>query len=157
MVALHVENRKSCPARSALRRQGHARPVKCWFFGQKMFLGVFCRIQIPDIPGGSDQGARRGGGAGSGRTGRRQNSSPRRHKASKTRRLNFAPEAPTSEILCKPMEIHSEWLTTCFYPRITNGARRTLCTWLLTSGPTPTCLLKPVSCKARPGKAILCV
>ena len=60
--------------------------------------------------GGSGRGARRGGGAGSGRTGCQQNCSPRRQaslapsKASKTRRLNVSPEARTSEILCKPME-----------------------------------------------------
>ena len=54
--------------------------------------------------GGSRRGARRGGGAGSGRTVRQQNCSPREQsfpappKASKTRRLNVSPEAQTSEI-----------------------------------------------------------
>ena len=58
--------------------------------------------------GASGQGARRGGGAGPGRTGRRQNSSPRRQaslappKASKKRFPNVSPEARTSKILCKP-------------------------------------------------------
>ena len=67
--------------------------------------------------GGSGRGARLGGGAGPGRTGRRQNNSPRRHaslvppKASKTRLLNVSPEARTSEIPCKPMEEHNDRLT----------------------------------------------
>ena len=58
--------------------------------------------------GGSGRGARRGGGAGSGRTGCQQNCSPRRQgsalpsKASTKRRLNVFPEARTSEILFKP-------------------------------------------------------
>ena len=69
--------------------------------------------------GGSGRGARRGGGAGSGRTGCQQNCSPRRQaslvppKASKTRRLNVSPEARTSEILCKPVEEQN--------PRLTRG------------------------------------
>ena len=60
------------------------------------------------ITGESGRGARRGGGAGSGRTGCQQNCSPRRQeslvpsKVSKTRRLNVSPEARTSENLCKP-------------------------------------------------------
>ena len=68
---------------------------------------------------GSGRGARRGGGAGLGRTGRRQNSTPRRQaslvppKASKTRLLNVSPEARTSEILFKPMGEQS--------PRLTRG------------------------------------
>ena len=77
---------------------------------------VTCRVQNPDIPragrvgahGGSGRGARRGGGAESGRTGCQQNISPRRRpslvpsKASNSRRLNGFPEARTSEIKCKP-------------------------------------------------------
>ena len=68
--------------------------------------------------GDSGRGARRCGGAGSGRTGRRQNSSPKRKpslvpsKASKPSRLNVSPKARTSEILCKPMEEHNDRLTT---------------------------------------------
>ena len=60
--------------------------------------------------GGSGRGARRGGVAGSGRTGCQQNCSPRgpasfvSSKASNTRRLNVSLEARTSELLCKPME-----------------------------------------------------
>ena len=57
-----------------------------------------------DIPRcGSGRGARRGGGAGPGRMGRRQNSSPKRQaslvppKASKTRLLNVFPEARTNK------------------------------------------------------------
>ena len=79
-----------------------------------------CRFELPSAAGdfsspkpghttsGSGRGARRIGGAGPGRTGRRQNSSPRRQeslvppKASKTGLLNVSPEARTSEILCKP-------------------------------------------------------
>ena len=58
--------------------------------------------------GGSGRGARRGGGAGSGRIACQQNCSPRKQaslvhsKASKTSRLNVSPEARTSEIPCKP-------------------------------------------------------
>ena len=40
-------------------------------------------------------------------------------------------------------------------PRLTRGVsagtRSALCSWLLTSGPTPICLCKPFSCKACPG------
>ena len=69
--------------------------------------------------GGSGRGARRGGGAGSGRIGCQQNCPPRRRaslappKASKTRRLNIPPEARTSEILFKPMGEQN--------PRLTRG------------------------------------
>ena len=55
--------------------------------------------------GGSGRGARRGGGAGPGRTGRRQNNTPRRQssllppKASMKCLPNVSPEARTSEIL----------------------------------------------------------
>ena len=65
------------------------------------------------------RGARRNGGAGSGRTGCQQNCSPRGHaslapsKESKTSRLNVFPEARTSEILCKPMQEQS--------PRLNRG------------------------------------
>ena len=58
--------------------------------------------------GGSGRGARPGGGAGPGKSGRRQNSSPKRHAslvppmASKKRLLNVSPDARTSEILRKP-------------------------------------------------------
>ena len=71
-----------------------------------------CNLSSPK-PGhttGGRRGARRGGGAGSGRTVCQQNCSPREKsflalsKASKTRRLNVSPEARTSEILCKPTE-----------------------------------------------------
>ena len=66
------------------------------------------RIYHGRVAGGSGRGARRGGGAGPGRAGRRQNSTPRRQaslvppKASKKRCLNFSPEARTSETPCKP-------------------------------------------------------
>ena len=68
--------------------------------------------------GGSRRGARRCGGAGSGRTVCQQNCSPRKQsslslsKVLKTRRLNVSPEARTSEILSKPMEEQSPRLTT---------------------------------------------
>ena len=94
-------------------------------------------------------GARRGGGAGPGRTGRRQNGSPRRKlslvppKASKTHAPNAPPEARTSEIQFKPMGEHNE--------RLACGTTAALRSWLLTSGPPP-CLCKPFSCKACLGK-----
>ena len=62
------------------------------------------------ITGRSRRSARRGDGAGSGRTERRKNRPPRKQvslvlsKASKKRRLNVSPEARTSDILCKPMK-----------------------------------------------------
>ena len=97
--------------------------------------------------GESGRGARRGGGTGSGRTERRQNSSPR-IQASKIRRL----EARTSEILCEPEE-HNERLITglsAVYSRFITGTRSALCFWLLTSGLNLFCLCKPFSCKACP-------
>ena len=106
-------------------------------------------------------GARRGGGAGLGRTGRRQNSSPRRQasllpsKASETRRLKVSPEERTSEILCKPMEEHNDRLTSGLRPvyvRFITRTKSALCSWLLTSGPSPLCLCKPFSYKACPRK-----
>ena len=89
---------------------------------------------------------------GSGRTGRRQNSPPRRQasfipsKASTKCRLNVSPEARTSDILCKPTEEHNERLRTgllAVYPQFINRKRNALCSWLLTSGPTPLFLCKP--------------
>ena len=110
--------------------------------------------------GGSGRGARRGGGAGLGRTGRRQNSSPRRQaslvpsKASKTRLLNVSSEARTSEILCKPMEEQSPRLTTGsqpVHPRFITGTRSALRSWMPTSRPMPFCLCKPFSSQGCPG------
>ena len=75
-----------------------------------VYVYMTCRIQNPDIPRAGRVGARRGGEAGSGRTGCKQKFSPRREaslvpsKASKSRGLNVSPEARTNEILCKPME-----------------------------------------------------
>ena len=108
--------------------------------------------------GGSGRGARRGGGAGPGRTGRRQNSSPRRQaslvpsKASKTRLLNVSPEARTSEILCKPNGGTKSAVDNAVYPRFITGTRSALRSWLPTSGPTPFCLCKPFSSQGCPGK-----
>ena len=110
--------------------------------------------------GGSGRGARRAGGAGSGRTGCQQNCSPKRKaslapsKATKTRRLNVPPEARTSEIVCKPMGEQNPRLTrglSAVHPRFISGTRIALCSWLLTTGPTPICPCKPFSCKACPG------
>ena len=75
--------------------------------------------------GGSRRGARRGGGARSGRTGCQQNCSPRRQcflvlsKASKTHRPNVAAEPRTNEIPLKPMidqnprltKVHPQFIT----------------------------------------------
>ena len=67
--------------------------------------------------GRSGRDARRGDGAVSGRTRRRQNISPRKQAslapstASKTRRLNVPPETRTSECLRNPVEKHNEQLT----------------------------------------------
>ena len=104
------------------------------------------------IAGGSGRGsARRGGEAGSGRIGRRQNSSPRRQaslvpsKASKTRRLNISPEARASETRFRPMEEHNGRLTSGLSAvdiGFITKMRSPLCSWLLTSGPT---LFDPVS------------
>ena len=110
--------------------------------------------------GGSGRGARRSGRAGSGKIGCQQNYSPRKQKstvpskASKKRRFNVSPEARTSEILCKPTEEQNDRLTSGLSPvyhRFISGTRSALCSWLLTSGPTPFCLCKPFSCKACPG------
>ena len=82
--------------------------------------------------GASGRGARRSGGAGTGRTGRRQNSSPRGlvsrvpSKASKTHRLNVSPEARKNEILCKPMEEHNDRLTTGLCPVYPRDEKRSL-------------------------------
>ena len=38
------------------------------------------------------------------------------------------------------------------HPQLINETRSALCSWLLTSGPTPICLCEPFSCKACPGK-----
>ena len=112
------------------------------------------------ITGGSRRGARRGGGAKSGRSVCQQNCSPREQsflalsRASKTRRLNVSPEARTSEILCKPMEEQNPRLTTgssAVYQRFITGTRTALSSWLPTSGTTPFRLCKPFSCKACPG------
>ena len=110
--------------------------------------------------GGSGRGARRGGRVGSGRVGCQQNFSHRKHKSlvlskgSKKRRLSVSPEARTNEILCKQMEERNERLTrglSAVDKLFIRGTRSALCSWLLTSGPTPFCLCKPFSCKACPG------
>ena len=97
------------------------------------------------ITGKSGRGARRCGGARSGRTGYQQNCSPRRQtslapsKMSKKRLLSVSPEVRTSETLCKPMEEQSSRLTTGSFPVYSRFIRRTrsaLSSWLLTSGPT---------------------
>ena len=96
------------------------------------------------ITGGSRRGARRGGGAGSGRTVRQQNCSPREQsfialsKASKTRRLNVSPEAQTIEILCKPMEQNPRLTTgsSAVYQRFITGTRSAFSSWLPTSRTT---------------------
>ena len=68
--------------------------------------------------GGSGRSAWRSGRAGSGKIGCQQNYSPKKQKstvpskASKKRRFNVSPEAPTSEILCKPTEEQNQRLTT---------------------------------------------
>ena len=117
---------------------------------------IGCRLYVfwknPSSPkpghtmGESHRGARRGGGAGSGRTGCQQNCSPRGQsffllsKASKTRRLNVSLEARTNEILCKSMEEQNPRLTSgssAVYPRFISGTRSALSFWLPTSGPTP--------------------
>ena len=79
------------------------------FLAADLYTGAYLSNPKPGhTTGGSGRGARRGGGAGPGRMGRRQNSSPSRQasleppKASKTRLLNVSPEARTSEFLCKP-------------------------------------------------------
>ena len=94
------------------------------FWTRQVLVADQCAVAFLSNPklghttGGSGRGAQRSGGAGSGRTGRRQNSSPRRQatlappKASKTRRLNDSPEARTSETQFKPMEEHNDRLTT---------------------------------------------
>ena len=127
---------------------------------------VFCFLDMPSMTqnyylsnpkpghttGASGRSARRGGGAGSGRTGRQQNCSPRKQatlvpsKASKTRLL-VSPEARTSEILCKP----NAGTKPAVDERFNRRTRSALCSWLLTSGSTPFCLCKPFSCKACPG------
>ena len=93
--------------------------------------------------GGSGRGARRGGGAGSGRTGCQQNYSPRRQaslvppKASKKRRFNVSPEARQAKSYV------NRWRN-----KITGWptVHLRLIILLLTSGPAPFCLCKPFSC-----------
>ena len=162
--------RRAPPPRGAPRRPEP--PVICSGFG---FDKLLIRATINIFPiqnkklwspkprhttGGSGWGARRGGGAGSGRTRCQQNCSPRRQaslappKASQVHRLNIFAEARTSEILCKPMEEQSPRLTTgssAVYPRFMSGTRSALFSWLLTGGPTLFCPCKPFSCKACPG------
>ena len=92
-----------------------AAPPRAWYvwvLGSEGFIPLLPQDLSSPKPGhttsGSGRGARRGGGAGSGRTGCQQNCSPRRQgtlvpsKASKTRRLKVTPEARTSEIKFKP-------------------------------------------------------
>ena len=111
------------------------------------------------MAGGSGWGARRAGGAVSGRTGCQQNCSPKRQasfvpfKESNTCRLNVFPETRTSEILCKPkpMEEQNPRLTTgssMVFPWLIRGTRSALSSWQLTSGPKAFCCCKQFSCQA---------
>ena len=119
-----------------------------------------CRIQNLDIPQAGRVGAH-GEAAGRGRAGldadrafRPGDKRPPLPKARKTRRLNVSPEARTRGISYKQMGEHNERLTSGLCPvcvRFITGTRSALCSWLLTSGPTPFCLCKPFSCKACPG------
>ena len=104
----------SCPARPrpAVPMCAPTRPARgmSGFWTRQVFHTR--RLSNPKpghTTGASGRSARRGGGAGSGRTGCQQNCSPRKQaslapsKTSKTR-FRVSPEARTSEILCKPME-----------------------------------------------------
>ena len=74
-------------------------------------------------------------------------------KASKKRRFNVSPEARTKKFLCEPTEERNDLLITgssAVYYRFIIGTRIALCSWLPTSGTTPFCLCKHISCKARP-------
>ena len=106
----------------------------------KYILGGYLSSPKPGhTTGGSGRGARRGGRAGSGRTGCQQNCSHRGQaslapaNASKKRLLDVSPEARTSEISFKPMEEQSPRLTTGsspVYPRFISGTRSACGNWL---------------------------
>ena len=100
-------------------------------------------VSIPETghtTGGSCRGARRGDRAWSGTTVRQQNCAPRKQsclafsKASRTRRLNVAPEAQTSEILCNATAEQNPRLnrgSSLVYFRYITRTRSILCSWLL--------------------------
>ena len=88
-------------------------PVVCPGFGFDKYntisRNIYFLVQNPDIPQAGRIGAH-GRVAGRGRAGLYANRTVA--KASKTRRLNVAPEARTSEILFKPMGEQNPRLTT---------------------------------------------
>ena len=120
---------------SLLRAPGTERPFRIGFCAYCAFPGAaviknFSISKPGHTTGGSGRGARRGGGARSGKTRCQQNCSPRTQgstvlsKAPQTNRLNVSPEARTSEILCTPMEEQSPLLTTdssAVFPRFIRG------------------------------------
>ena len=88
----------------------------CCYCKNPELLWDACDLSSPNpqhITGRSGRGTRRGFGAALGRTGSRQNRSPKRRaslvppKASKTCLLNNSPKARTSENLCTPIENNS--------------------------------------------------
>ena len=106
--------------------------------------------------GGSGRGARRGGGVGwagrdadrTVRPGDRRPSYPPRHRRHVSWTSPQKHEQPKSYV--------NRWGNTAtgwqaVDKRFIRGTKSALCSWLLTSGPTPFCLCKPFSCKACPG------
>ena len=72
---------------------------------------------------------------------------------SKKSPLGVPLEARTNEFPFNPMEEQNPRLTTglsAVYPRFIRWTTAALRSWLLTNVPTPICLCKVVSCKARP-------
>ena len=131
-------------------------------FGSKNSLT--CRVQNPDILRASPYGAARGRTAGAGVNGQHKTPTtrifaqenqtllpPRRWKNDL---LGVPLEAGINEILCKHMEKQNlRWNrgSTAVYQQFISRTRSDLCSWLLTSEPTPLCLCKPFLCKTCPG------
>ena len=106
------------------------------------------------------QGARRGGGAGSGKTVCQENCAHREKsflalsRASRTRRLTVFPEEQRSDFLCKPMEKQNLRLATSsspVYQRFITGTGGLLCSWPPTSGTAFFRFCKTFSCRACQG------
>ena len=128
---------------------------KCLSISESEDLYIICRFQNPNIPRASRAG-RTGRQGGIGQDGTPTEQLP------EDRRLSYPPR-PRINVAWTLLQKHEQakyyvkrWRNTtigwrAIYVRFMSGTRSALCSWMLTSAPSPVCLCKFFSCKACPG------